>query len=216
MIIIFIAFEFHRREEQDTVRSRQFENKVLGIRRIVMRKGYSLIEIVIVMLIIAILGAATIVVGSKQVARSRVQDAITFVQTMESNIEEGITDLGFLEDVNYESNSVGITTYLKELEDIYLNCYFNYDSVKAIPALPDGYGDGFQVDISSPEDPWGMYYTMFYMKGTAKDNYRIVFASPGPNNFWNEAGYASGYVAVGISGGTDLIDDDVIDIMVSR
>ena len=181
-----------------------------------MKKGYSLIEIVIVMLIIAILGASSVIVGSKQVARSRVQDATTFIQTMESNLEEGITDIGFLEDVDYSTNGDGVKAYLNELEDIYLNCLFDYSTLKAVPSLPDAYGEGFQIDISTPEDPWGMTYTLFYMHGEAEDNYRIVIASPGPNNIWSSEGYASGYVKVGDSGSSNIVDDDVIDIMISR
>ena len=90
------------------------------------RKGYSLIEIVIVILIIAILGASSAIVGTKQVARSRLQEATTFVQTMESNLEEGVTEMGFLDNPDFNSNVAGITAYLNELEDIYLNCLFDY------------------------------------------------------------------------------------------
>lgn len=184
------------------------------------RKGYSLIEIVIVILIIAILGASSAIVGTKQVARSRLQEATTFVQTMESNLEEGVTEMGFLDNPDFNSNLAGITAYLNELEDIYLNCLFDYTtegdeaSFKAISNLPSGF-QGFQINIKTPMDPWGMEYTLFYMHGDAKDNYRIIIASPGPNNIWNEDGYNSGYVRVGDTS-VDLIGDDVIDILISR
>ena len=182
------------------------------------RKGYSLIEIVVVIVIIAILATASTAVGAKQVARTRLQSAMTFMQTIESNLEEGITEMGFLDDVSLTSNSDGIIAYMNEMEDVYLNCLLDYGgaSFKEIPSLPDGYGEGFQINILTPTDPWGINYTIFYMHSNETDNYRIVVASAGANNIWNLGGYESGYVKIADIESSDLVDDDIVNIMISR
>lgn len=193
---------------------------MLKVRKI--RKGFSLMEMIVVILILAILAAIGIGAGTKQVANARIQETSSFLQTMDSNIEEAIMDMGFMDSAIFDSletaadwasadsdTQSAVENYLEEMQDIYLPCGFDYATMALIK--DSGYV-GFSVEPTVVQDAWKQNYTFYYMYSESEDTYRIVVASMGPNNFPSDKA-SIGYLTAGTD---DSWDDDIVIIMISR
>jgi len=176
------------------------------------RKGTTLIEIIVVIMIIAILAAASIAVGAKQVSKARIQDAMAYEQILDNEIEDAVSDMGFLEvfDVDDTTERTQIESYLGTMAEDYLNCTFDMSSLQKV--LYGNY-EGFRVTIATPYDSWEKNYMFFYFYNSVTDKYRLTIACSGPNNTWGE-GYTNGYLTVNEDSGK--LEDDIIDILVSR
>ena len=174
------------------------------------RKGFTLTELIIVVAIISILGTASVITGTKQVAKARIQETTAFLRTLSCDIEDGIMDMGFLDtvDVSNEGELAAVKNYLYELEDKYLSCGFDYSSIAAVST---GNYTGFGITLTGSQDAWGLNYMFFYFRNAAEDSYRIAIASRGPNTAWS-AEQATGYV----NAVSESWDDDIVVVMLTR
>ena len=195
------------------------------------RKAFTLPELVIVILIIGILATTAAVAGGTQVKRARRQEASSNIQTLGSNLEDAILDLGYLPQLVI-SNSGEISTELRagqsktdaelvndflwELVDVYLTCDLDFDTLQYehFQGTDEGF-TGFFIDTKGCKDPWKQEYRMYYMYSDETDTTRIVISSAGPNGLYAEAA-ESGYTVSTKDGGNIDYDDDVVLIMNSR
>lgn len=174
------------------------------------KNAFSIVELVIVLLILAILMAMGIGVGSKQLAKARIQETTSFLQTVDTNIEEAIMDMGFLTDVDLSTNEAEIEAYLNEMEDIYLPCNFDFTTLTAIGPVGDYLG--FSINLSIVQDSWNLPYRLFYMYDETTETYRITIASGGPNSTFSSAA-ATAYITASAD---DTWEDDIVVVMISR
>lgn len=188
------------------------------------RKGFTLTELIVVIAIAAILAAASIGVGAKQVAKARIQETTMFLQTIAESIEEGIMDMGFLtlnytDAAGYSAEQTAITNWIDELADVYLACDIDRTSIAPVIST-DGYV-GFSIKLTMAQDAWDQPYVLYYLtnysslpdpKMPSDAGYFIAVASIGPNSV--AAGSETvGYYNSSANGG---VDDDIVVIMQSR
>lgn len=142
------------------------------------------------MIIVAILAGIGITGYKQHAKRADIETASNALRVWGNNYEEAVDDIGY---ITWDDNSTAkeqVKEYLQELEDVYMNCSFDKDSLQLVSFNSD-HQRGFIVNLSDHEtDPWGKQYRMVYMINTASsadikvDN--VYLASPGPNSTWVE------------------------------
>lgn len=151
------------------------------------RHGYSLIELVVVILIIGILAVAGVGFGGKQISNARMNTISNNLKIVGNDIENAIVDIGFLTKDEIENQSTA-TEYFREWDKKYMTSPLNLDTVTTSASGDSGdYGSSFSgacVDTIGYTDPWGNELKIFYLAPAENGNYRIVVASAGPNGKW--------------------------------
>ena len=199
-----------------------------GIHNTVLRKrrGYSLVELVVVLIIIGILAVAGISFGGKQIANARMQTISSNIQVVANDIEGAIVDLGFLTADELADQSAR-TNYFQEWDSKYLTSPLDI-STMTFQAAGGDYDTfaGVSIRTSGYADPWGNELYLFYLAPTVEgEAYRIVLASAGPNSKWCwdleatgelGSGTPDGYVNRGQDEDIADTDDDVFVVMIPR
>lgn len=177
------------------------------------RGGFSLIELVIVILIMGILSGIGINFGVKQLERANLQAAANDLQLMATDMESGIGELGYLIDME---DSAAVTTYFQNMDWSYMSAPIDTSSI-VITGAGGVYGDeyyGCSMTTKDKSDPWGTEYVIYYLVNTTSPKYRIVFASAGPDGLFSpgaECAYDNTLFDF-----ENKLYDDVILIMESR
>ncbi len=176
------------------------------------RKGFTLIEVLAVLLIIGVLATIGIKNGSVQIAHARMKTASGDMQMIASDIEKAVLDLNFLDVNDTEETAL---RYFRTWDSKYLSCPLNLDTMTFTPAgISGGYGtyyQGYLFRTSGYADPWDGEYRIYYLIPTEGENYRIIIASAGPNGQFAAAA-KNAYVTAKENG----YDDDVLLIMEPR
>lgn len=153
------------------------------------KRGFTLIEIIGVMIIIAILTIAAGYTATKAVHRSRIDATAADLQVFASDMEAVLEDIGVVEldpSDSLELRKSKINEYLSIIEQDYLHATFAKDTL----VVSD---DGFKVSTYELSDPWDSKYTLIYNTDPAKGTPgTCIFASPGPNLNLEDSGYSSG------------------------
>lgn len=183
------------------------------------KRGFSLVELVVVILIIGIIAAVGIGVGTKQLSSARIKTVSNNLKLISSDIETAVIDMGFLESIENQDN---VKNYFEKWSAAYLTCPLDVeDTIQYVDAGGIFGADysGVWMDTYAYEDPWGNELRLFYMIPTTGPNYRIIIASAGPNGYWS-ADAANGYMSAMNAATEDLqkqyFEDDIVMIMEPR
>lgn len=179
-----------------------------------MRKGFTLGEMVLVLIIIGVLASIGVRSGSAQIENARMKTASNNMQLIASDIEKAVLDLNFLSNDDTESAAL---RYFGQWDAKYLSCQLNLDTMTYTPAgVAGGYGSyysGYLFRTRGYADPWQGEYRIYYLIPVEGETYRIIIASAGPNGKFAAAA-KSGYVDAKGSGRG--YEDDVLLIMEPR
>lgn len=145
------------------------------------RAGFSLIEIVIALIIIAIVMIGFGASASMQVKRTNRETVANELQVLASNFSDAYYDLGSPEiDPTAEGAASDFERFLKLVSADYLNYTFDYDSIEAM-------GNGFKVLVTEPIDVYEQQYCAWFVtSGTAR---YVVVASGGDDGVVDWEGY---------------------------
>lgn len=174
------------------------------------KRGYSLVELVVVIIIIGILAGVGLNFGGKQIAKARIQSASNNIKIVANDVESAVIDVGFLDKNTAMTDTSARTNYFKTWDNKFLSCPLNLDTLVPVPEN-DAFGSDFcgcYMDTESYADPWGNELRIYYMIPVDGEMYRIVVASAGPNSLWAEDA-AYGYI-------NGNFEDDIVMIMEPR
>lgn len=153
------------------------------------KRGFTLVEIIGVMIIISILTIAAGYTATKAVQRSRIDATAADLQVFASDMEAVLEDIGVVEldpSDSLELRKSKINEYLSIIEQDYLHATFARETL----VVSDS---GFKVSTYELIDPWNSKYTLIYNTDAAKGTPgTCIFASPGPNLNLEDTGYSSG------------------------
>ena len=177
------------------------------------RRGFSLMELVVVIIIIGILAAAGVSFGGKQIANARLSTVSSNLKIVANDIETAT--VGYLsKDDSTDPDKV--KNYFKEWDAKYLTSPLDLDNIVLVPdaAATDPVYDfgadftGAVIETTNYADPWDMELRIYYLIPTTGTKYRIIIASAGPNGkFAADAEF--GYINA-------EFDDDVVMVMEPR
>ena len=141
------------------------------------RSGYTLTEIIIAMIIVAVLVGAATVIGYKSIENARIKSVENDMRVFAANINEAYDQVGALsidDSLGAAQKEEAVTDYLDSLSRYYLS--FNFD-LKTLEIT----AGGFKVNTAENLlDAWKNPYTMYCSTAGANAG-RIIFASSGAN-----------------------------------
>ena len=173
---------------QTKCKGQRFKGRILsGIRRL-SNKGYTITELIIVMIILSILFVGLYTTYNRHIVNSRIDTVEGNLVVFKSDIEAYIEDYGVFNvnpSATADYKASRIKNYLNKLSTDYLHMTFDMDSLN----IANG---SFYVDTHTT-DPWNGKYRMFVNTdpGTATCGTTIL-SSAGPNLRFTSSTYASG------------------------
>lgn len=177
------------------------------------KRGYSLVELVVVIIIIGILAAAGVGFGTKQISKSRVNTVSSNLKIVASDIENAISDKGFLKSV---SDETAAKAYFTQWDTSYTTCPLDVDNITYIAAGGD-FGSDFSgciINTKAYADPWSVELKIFYLIPVSGEKYRIIIASAGPDSHF-AADSSYGYQASDYTSAPNF-EDDIVMVMEPR
>lgn len=176
------------------------------------RRGVSLVEMVVVILIIGILSGIGISFGGKQISEARMSTVNNNLRLIAGDIESAIIDLGFLNSEELDNPGMRLS-YFSEWDAVYLTCPLDLVDIEegTFVTSPSGSDDTHRcimMDTVGYEDPWGNELRVYYLAPIDGTNYRVLVASAGPNGHWADNAQKA-YI-------DKEFDDDVVMIMEPR
>lgn len=174
------------------------------------RKGFNLIELVVVLVIIGILAKVGIGYGGKQIQKARMTTIQTNLQVLGNDIDAAILNMGFLTESDL-ANMETVKAYFEAWDQQYLTCPLDLASDSTTPLSVVDYGSNFKgvtFVTSDFQDPWHQELRFFYLVPKDGNEYRIMVVSAGPNSRF------SGDVSNAYE--NEQYEDDILMVMVPR
>lgn len=171
------------------------------------RRGFSLQELLIVIVILGICAGIGFAVGGKQIAKGRLSSISSDISIMSNEVETAIVELGFLEST---ADTDAVLSYFRKWDSGYLTYPLQVDNLTIVRAGED-FGmeySGVLIKTGGYTDPWENEVRLYYMVSEETGSCRIVIASAGPNGKWAEDA-GNGYLS-------NNRDDDVVMVMDSK
>lgn len=153
------------------------------------KRAFTLMELVVVLVVIAILMAGLAFYGSNNIKRTRVQTTETFLRVLATDMEAAFDDYGpyinntLLDEAVREQK---IKTFCITIGEDYMHTALDIDSVQI-------YENGFSVKTSEV-DPWGTPYEIYYIMVSEKEG-NFIAMSNGPDMVSNRKHYIDGKFA---------------------
>ena len=152
------------------------------------RSGYTLIEIIIVMVVLAVLLGSATVIGGKSIENARIRSTTNDMQIFAADMTEIYDDMGVLSFDNGLDDEQKITA-IKEFLDGMSKGYLSFDFDLETLEITEEY---FVVKTGNTMlDAWRKPYTMYYSISNENAG-KIIFLSSGSNLKSYESGYQSG------------------------
>lgn len=149
------------------------------------RKGLSLIELVVVLIIVAIVLVGFGASAQTQVKRASRSDVENELNVMASNLSDAYYDLGNPSFNPSEPTDVDrFKKFLITLGSEYMGCTFDETTVKPT-------SNGFYVEIKDPLDSYEQTYKCWFVTVSNLSRYAMI-CSGGDNTIVEQTGYASG------------------------
>lgn len=148
----------------------------------VKRKGFTLLEISITLVIASILFGMGTYGYSSYVTKARVTDIETTSQIFLSDMQEVVSNKGFLT-FELEIDHDEVIYYLSEIEDKYLSFSLDTDNIEY---LDNGFIVKSKDNFDGYQNPYHIYFA------TDISNPRVLFISPGVDGKVDYANYISG------------------------
>lgn len=146
------------------------------------KKGYTLVEVIAVMAIIAVLTIGVGVVSVRNVRKANIDQTASDLQIFSTNMGDAYYEIGApIIDPAGTDGSAQFQNYLTELQDSYMNCTFDMASIEAT-------SNGFKVDFASPTDAFDNQFTMWCTTKEGLDPY-IMIVSGGPDGAIDTSNY---------------------------
>ena len=164
-----------------------------NVRKKSRKRGFTIVELVIVIIIISVLATIGFAVGGKQISRSKMDATSNTMKIFGSEAENAIIDLGFLTTTEYPDDAY-VQNYFKLWNQKYLTNEIDYQNFERVDANYKNKNDGSTIHFcgvvmnsaGNSKDPWGENYKLFYMIPDSGENYRIMFVSGGPNGYFSD------------------------------
>lgn len=154
-----------------------------------MKKGFTLIQMVLVLLMITILTVASVFSANNSVRRTSIDATVMTLQVFQADMEAIIEDIGVLEIDSTEVAAVQrgmVLQYLDMIEATYTHVYFDRATLDITPSQ-------FRINTVDAKDAWGSSFTFIYNTDASKGPVgTCIFASPGPNMILESEKYAEG------------------------
>ena len=145
------------------------------------RKGLSLIELLVVLLITSIVVVGFSVSASQQIKRTNRETVANEMQILASNISDAYYDLGNPRyDPDDDDDYDLFLSFLGTLSSDYTGFSFDEDSIEKLPR-------GFSVIVKEPLDTYENPYKFWFI--TNSDNRYVMIASSGDDGVLSDATY---------------------------
>lgn len=148
------------------------------------RRGLSLVEIVVVLIIVAIITVAFGVSANRNIKRTNRETVVNEMQVLASNFSDAYYDQGNPAfDPHTDEGLVGFKQFLQLISSEYLGYAFDMDSITPT-------ANGFHVVVSDPVDVYEQNYEAWFVTSGATSRY-VMVASGGDDGIIQSSGYAS-------------------------
>ena len=134
--------------------------------------GFSLTELVVVIVIIGILATIGVGFGGKQISKSRMLTVESNLRIVAGDIESAVTDMGFLESV---TDAPSVKKYFDKWDAIYLTSPLDTDNISCIEVGGPFGADYSGVIISTKgyKDSWDNEIQIIYKIPANGDGFQI-------------------------------------------
>ena len=153
------------------------------------KKAFTLMEIIVVIVILAVLMAGLAFYGSSSINRTRIQTTETYLRVLASDMEAAFDDYGpYIRNALLEEDvqEAKVKAFCETISEGYLHTMLNTTTLEV-------FTNGFTVETTDV-DPWGSPYVIYYVTLSESEG-NFIAMSPGPDLMSNKEGYIQGRFA---------------------
>lgn len=148
------------------------------------RKGFTIVEIIVVMIVISILAYVGINANTRQISKSRLTSTAQTLEIIATDFDRIIEEEGLLGIAPTETRKNEIVLeFLSILEEEYLNFTFNRNTLKLST-------NGAEIETAELKDGFEMPFLFYF--STAESDKRVMIISAGADQVFSKGQYVSG------------------------
>lgn len=147
------------------------------------RKGLSLVEILVVLIIVVIVTLGFGASATRQIKRTNRETVVNELQVLASNLSDAYYDLG---NPSYDVSDEGETqfrTFLTMISADYLGYTFDFNTLKRT-------ANGYTIEVADPTDIYEQPYKCWFVTKSGQARY-VMVASGGDDGIISDSGYAT-------------------------